>query len=134
MISVVSSGDENARKEYIHPRATIMGALGKHSRVDEPLIFVTELVAFFSMVGYIDPEAHRRDRDTWVVENGQPVLDPKARARFFAFQRTAFGIVKVRTDGKRLLVYTNSGQRDMKEAYAYDMKRGTAVPSAVVRL
>ncbi len=36
VVSVVSSGDESARKEYIHPRATLMGALGKHSRVDEP--------------------------------------------------------------------------------------------------
>ncbi len=28
IISVVSSGDESARKEYIHPRATLMGAWG----------------------------------------------------------------------------------------------------------
>ena len=36
IVSVVSSGDESARKEYIHPRATLMGALGKWSRVPEP--------------------------------------------------------------------------------------------------
>ena len=36
VISVVSSGDESARKEYIHPRATLMGALGIHSRLDDP--------------------------------------------------------------------------------------------------
>ncbi len=52
VVSVVSSGDENARKEYIHPRATLMGALGKWSRVPEPLIFVTELVAFFNVEGW----------------------------------------------------------------------------------
>jgi hypothetical protein len=51
IVSVVSSGDESARKEYIHPRATLMGALGKWSRVPEPLIFVTELVAFFEDEG-----------------------------------------------------------------------------------
>ena len=51
IVSVVSSGDESARKEYIHPRATLMGALGKWSRVPEPLIFVTELVAFFKTEG-----------------------------------------------------------------------------------
>jgi hypothetical protein len=45
VVSVVSSGDENARKDYIHPRATLVGALGKWSRVPEPLVFVTELVA-----------------------------------------------------------------------------------------
>ena len=36
VISVVSSGDENARKEFIHPRATLVGALGKYSRLEEP--------------------------------------------------------------------------------------------------
>ncbi|MCE3225331.1 MAG: uncharacterized protein K0S58_3511, partial [Nitrospira sp.] len=51
IVSVVSCGDENARKEYIHPRATLMGALGKWSRVPEPLIFATELVAFFEVEG-----------------------------------------------------------------------------------
>ncbi|HEU5464753.1 MAG TPA: MBL fold metallo-hydrolase, partial [Candidatus Binatia bacterium] len=40
IVSVVSSGDESARKEYIHPRATLIGALGKWSRVPEPLVFV----------------------------------------------------------------------------------------------
>jgi hypothetical protein len=54
-----------------------------------------------------------------VVRDGQAILDPKARKPFFAFSRTAFGIVMVRTDGKRLLVYTNSGQVALKEAYAY---------------
>ena len=52
VVSVVSSGDESARKEYIHPRATLVGALGKWSRVPEPLVFITELVAFFNVEGY----------------------------------------------------------------------------------
>ena len=52
VVSIVSSGDESAQKEYIHPRATLVGALGKWSRVPEPLIFVTELVAFFNVEGW----------------------------------------------------------------------------------
>ncbi|MEX5360143.1 hypothetical protein, partial [Klebsiella pneumoniae] len=48
VVNVVSSGDD-PMNEYIHPRATLMGALGRHSRVEEPLVFVTELVAFFRM-------------------------------------------------------------------------------------
>ncbi|HAP78492.1 MAG TPA: competence protein, partial [Acidimicrobiaceae bacterium] len=36
---------------YIHPRATLMGALGRYSRAAEPLVFVTELVAFFQLEG-----------------------------------------------------------------------------------
>ena len=119
VISVISSGDESARKEYIHPRATIVGALGKYSRVEEPLIFVTELVAFFAVEGFVDPEFHRLAAGKAVIENGEVVLNAKAKKRFFAFSRAAFGIVMVRSDGERLLVYTNSGQETLKEAYAY---------------
>ena len=119
VISVISSGDESARKEYVHPRATIVGALGKYSRAEEPLIFVTELVAFFAMEGYVDPECHKLVKGKAVIKDNEVVLDTKARKRFFAFSRAAFGIVMVRTDGERLLVYTNSGQEKLKEAYAY---------------
>src|SRR4029450_2480610 len=57
VVSVVSSGDESARKEFIHPRATLVGALGRYSRVEEPLVFVTELVAFFAIEGFVGPRA-----------------------------------------------------------------------------
>ena len=121
VVSVVSSGDENARKEYIHPRATLMGALGKWSRVPEPLIFVTELVAFFNVEGYsklANPKTAKQ----------------KARGEFFGFSRTAFGLVKTRTNGRRLFVYTDSGNVDQKEGYAYELdSSGVPVPSRVVR-
>jgi hypothetical protein len=120
IISVVSSGDESARKEFIHPRATLVGALGRHSRVDEPLIFVTELVAFFNLEG---PARLADERKA------------AKRGQFFAFSRAAFGIVKTRTDGKRLLVYTDSGQVDLKEAYAYNLdESGMPIPSEVTRV
>jgi beta-lactamase superfamily II metal-dependent hydrolase len=124
MISVVSSGDENSLKEYIHPRAPLIGALGRYSRPGstEPIIFVTEMVAFFETVGWLKPEFHKLSRGKAVVEAGEATLDPKARKDFFAFQRSAFGIVKVRTDGRRLLVWTNSGQVALKEAYALDLE------------
>jgi beta-lactamase superfamily II metal-dependent hydrolase len=126
VVSVVSSGDESARKEYIHPRATIMGALGRYSRVEEPLIFVTELVAFFSMVGPVSIESHEEKNGAFV-----PMKKPP-RGPFFAFERTAYGIVKFRTDGKRMLVFTNSGNRDLKEAYAYTMDEwGKPKPSRI---
>lgn len=121
VISVVSSGDESARKEYIHPRATIMGALGKYSRVEEPLIFVTELVAFFELEGLVSPECHVIKDGKAVIKDGEAQLVKKPGKKFFAFSRAAFGIVMVRTDGERLLVYTNSGQSTLKEAYAYCM-------------
>jgi beta-lactamase superfamily II metal-dependent hydrolase len=52
LVSIVSSGDESEIKEYIHPRATLMGVLGKYSRTDRPIVFVTELVAFFKREGW----------------------------------------------------------------------------------
>ncbi len=119
VISVVSSGDESARKEYIHPRSTLMGALGQHSRLDEPLVFVTELVAFFNLEGFARLTNKKKD---------------EKRGEFFAFSRTAYGIVKTRTDGRRLLVYTDSGKADMKEAYCYNLDdNGVPVPVPVIR-
>ena len=126
VVSVISSGDESARKEYIHPRATLIGALGRHSRLDEPVIFVTEMVAFFNDEGFVIPEAH-------VDKNGQLVPVEKPRSRFYAFRRTAFGLVKIRTDGRRLLVNTDSGNMSMKETYAYGLDQAGAPTPARVR-
>jgi beta-lactamase superfamily II metal-dependent hydrolase len=115
VLAVVSSGDENARKEYIHPRATLMGALGMHSRQTAAVVFVTEMVAFFEEVGWAKP-----------TEGDGP--------SFYGFRRSAFGIVRVRTDGERLFVYTDSGRRDMKEAYAFELSpAGEVVPAEVRR-
>jgi beta-lactamase superfamily II metal-dependent hydrolase len=119
IVSIVSSGDESARKEYIHPRATLMGALGKWSRVDEPLVFATELAAFFNVEGYARLTDKKKD---------------KARGEFYGFSRTVYGMVKTRTDGKRLLVYTDSGNLQMKEAYAYRLDgAGQPEPARVQR-
>jgi hypothetical protein len=125
VVSVVSSGDESARKEYMHPRATLMSALGRFGRDGcEPVVFVTELVAFFEVVGWVRPDAAKG-------VNGKP---PKGRDKnFFAFRRTAYGLVRVRTDGSRLLVYTNSGQTRLKEAYAYEVSVAGEVRVAEVR-
>ena len=132
VVSVVSSGDDNARKEFIHPRATLVGALGKYSRLEEPLVFVTELVAFFQVEQMVTPECHRMRNGVAVLENGAVVVEPNVRRPFFAFSRAAFGLVTVRTDGERLLVCTNSGRTDLKEAYAFVMdESGKPTPVAV---
>ncbi|MGE3772797.1 MAG: ComEC/Rec2 family competence protein [Gammaproteobacteria bacterium] len=122
IVSVISSGDENARKEYIHPRATLVGALGRWSRVEEPLVFVTELVAFFQTEGW-----SRLARPVTAAQ--------KKRGEFFGFSRAAFGLVKTRTDGRRLLVWTDSGNVEMKEAYAYTLDPdGSPQPANVLRV
>jgi hypothetical protein len=102
VVSVVSSGDESEAKEYIHPRATLMAGLGKVSREPFPVVFVTELVAFFKQEGLTARAANRP-------------------TPFFSFSREQYGLVSVRTDGKRLFVFTGSGKADMKEAYLYEV-------------
>ena len=43
-------------------------------------------------------------------------LDAKKK-RYFGFERTNFGIIHIRTDGERVLVFTHSGKAGMNEAY-----------------
>jgi hypothetical protein len=93
VVSIVSSGDESSSTEYIHPRSCVVGALGKYARatVVRPLVYVTEMVAFFERI-------------------------PKT---FRDYRKTQYGIVHVRTDGERVLTVTHSGKPDQKESYAF---------------
>lgn len=102
VVSLISSGDESSRKEHIHPRATLMGALGRVARGDTSLVFCTELAAFFEMRGY-----------------SKALEGSKKGKTYFGFERTNFGIIQIRTDGKRVLVFTHSGKSTMKEAYRF---------------
>ncbi len=116
-ISVVSSGDESVLKEYVHPRANLMAALGRHSRGDKPLVFSTELAAFFAHRGRIEPELHRSDGDGGLED----IPKKDRRGGFQAFQRLVFGAVRVRTDGHRVLVAVESASSAIKEAYAFEV-------------
>ncbi len=108
VVSMISSGDENETKEHIHPRATLMAALGKASRSSPAVIFCTELVAFFKARGN-------------ATQGGRT---------FFAFERTNFGIVHVRTDGERVLAFTHSGKAGVNEAYRFTVSATGAVTFA----
>jgi hypothetical protein len=111
VVSVISSGDESESKEYIHPRAGLVGALGKYSRssVDKPLIYVTEMVAFFDRVGLARIRKLTKNRE----ESKKEIEDPNV------YIKKQFGIVHVRTDGERVLVATHSGKPGFKESYAF---------------
>jgi beta-lactamase superfamily II metal-dependent hydrolase len=111
-VSLVSSGDESAQHEHIHPRATLLSALGRVSRGNTGVILITELAAFFAMRGtakLLDPPAKK------------PGDKRDPAAPFFAFERTNFGIVHIRTDGKRVLAFTHSGEAGVNEGYAFDV-------------
>lgn len=127
VVSVVSSGDECADKEYIHPRAGLVGALGKYSRasVSKPLIYVTEMVAFFERLGEIEATEVKptgvKGKDLGRIHN--------------AYRKTAFGIVHVRTDGERVLVATHSGRDDQKESYSFHVdEQGGVTFEATTRI
>lgn len=109
LVSVISAGDEDARRDYLHPRANLLGLLGRGNRGAEPVIFVTNLAAFDRWAG----RAFRavEDGDRWVPDTDS--------GTFYARERTAFGIVHVRTDGERLLVIRRGARPDRFEPYAF---------------
>ena len=128
VVSIVSSGDETPSKDYVHPRANLMAALGRASRGPEPLVFVTELAAFFAYRDGILPEQHR-------TTNGTLEHKPRGQRQpyFFAHERLVFGAVRVRTDGTRVLVVTESANSNVKEAYAFLVDSGGNVTTDPLR-
>jgi beta-lactamase superfamily II metal-dependent hydrolase len=129
VVALLSSGDEDTFHEHIHPRATLMAALGKVMRLDVGVIFSTELAAFFHKRSW----SHKRETlkeffdnhpsDTFTREEVKKFfvgkLDANDPQAYFGFERTNFGIVHVRTDGERVLVFTHSGKKGMNEAYRF---------------
>jgi hypothetical protein len=52
--------------------------------------------------------------------------------KFYAHQRTAYGIIYFCFNRERILVFSHSGKRDLKEAYAVKINAdGTAIPDDV---
>jgi beta-lactamase superfamily II metal-dependent hydrolase len=133
VVAIISSGDEKVSKEHIHPRATLMSAMGKVMRLSTGILFCTELAAFFAMRDYSnarkDLKKYFKARSaqtftgaeiaklfTGKVDQGDP--EPV----FFGFERTNFGIIHIRTDGERVLAFTHSGKKGLNEAYAFTVK------------
>jgi hypothetical protein len=71
------------------------------------------------------PRLRRRDAATitrpilLVYAANRTGADEKALPSYFGFERTNFGIIHVRTDGERVLVFTHSGKKGMREAYRF---------------
>jgi hypothetical protein len=139
VVSLISSGDESAAKEYIHPRATLVSALGKVSRGETGIVLCTELAAFFAKREYSherpliakfyagDEAITRADLRKFYRATRRSLEDEKALPSFFGFERTNFGIIHVRTDGERVLVFTHSGKEGMREAYRFTVDANHAI-------
>ena len=131
VVSLISSGDELTRKEYIHPRATLMSALGKVSRGETGIILSTELAAFFARKNYSherrliadyyigDEAITRADLRRFYGGTRRSKKDELALPSYYGFERTNFGIIHIRTDGERVLVFTHSGKEGMRESYRF---------------
>lgn len=136
VVAICSSGDEKISKEHIHPRATLMAALGKTMRGKTGVVFCTELAAFFAIKGYCYT---RKDLASFFKKNAERTFtgeelrklfsgvprpeDPPGR--FFGFERTNFGIIHIRTDGTRVLAFTHSGKKNHNEAYRFSVTKKT---------
>jgi hypothetical protein len=110
-----------------------MAALGKAMRGDTGVIFCTELAAFFATR---DMSSTRKTLSKYFKDRKDETFtgaevaklfagkidsgDPKPA--FYAFERTNFGIVHIRTDGERVLAFTHSGKKGLNEAYAFTVK------------
>jgi beta-lactamase superfamily II metal-dependent hydrolase len=131
VVSLISSGDESANKEHIHPRATLVSALGKVSRGKTGIVLCTELAAFFAKRDYSHERAliakfyegneviNRADLRKFYGSKPRSREDEQALPSFYGFERTNFGIIHVRTDGERVLVFTYSGKEGTREAYRF---------------
>jgi beta-lactamase superfamily II metal-dependent hydrolase len=110
-ITIVSSGDF---PDYGHPRANLLGSLGHYAplEIEEPLLFSTEIAATFKKIS----ESKLQKRDPHLYE------------------RTLFGMINVRTDGKWLAAGRVFGKTKKKrrkgrsrrslwkwEAYAFNL-------------
>lgn len=139
VVSLISSGDESADKEHIHPRATLVSALGKVSRGETGVVLCTELAAFFAKRDHSherpliakfyegDEAITRADLRKFYGATRRTAEDEKSLPSYFGFERTNFGIIHVRTDGERVLVFTHSGRAGMREAYRFSVDAGHAV-------
>lgn len=117
--TVISSGDDES---YAHPRADAIGAIGKSSRGDRPLVLSTELARSAKEVNKY-PSALRKQLHELidsVQSAGTEAAKKKAKKKAdeFAIKHlgrsiAVYGAINLRTDGTRVVM-------------AYKMERSTA--------
>jgi hypothetical protein len=108
MITVVSSGEV---PDHGHPRANFLGAIGRASRTEAPLLFSTALAALFVDSG--DPVADTGTTTTLGdLDFSQAAANTEARLRF---KKLLPGIINVRTDGQKLYAF-----RRVQQSYGWE--------------
>ena len=90
-ITVISSGDD---RDYGHPRADFLGAIGRAMRSAKPLLFSTEIAANFKEIG--EPPTPELPRTLSAVDAG---IDNAMAVYRKVFKKRLNGMINVRSDG-----------------------------------
>ena len=108
LATVISSGDD---EPHCHPRPNTLGAIGRHSRSEKPLIFSTELSR--STAEYTKPSASTQEEIRLLIAKLQEAddaerkqLSKKLDALLDKAERNVavYGLIALRTDGNRIVI------------------------------
>jgi competence protein ComEC len=112
MITIVSSGE---MPDHGHPRANFLGAIGRYSRSEEPLLFSTEVAALFADID--DPNSVADEHTVTTlgdIDFSKSEGNIEARRRF---KKVLPGIINVRTDGEYIYAFRRIQQAYQWESY-----------------
>lgn len=93
-VSVISSGDD---RDFGHPRAIFLGAIGKSSRGRSPLLFSTEIAANF-----VEDKSGRGTLENAGSTSAKQPPPKTMKAAHMQFKRRLHGMINVRTDGTNI--------------------------------
>jgi beta-lactamase superfamily II metal-dependent hydrolase len=113
--TIISSGDNES---HTHPRPDTLGAIGKHSRGNRPLIFSTELARSAKEKMTIDDkdiaELYKLTEKRKVATTAdKAVLDKQIAAIKYDMERViaVYGLINVRTDGEKVIIAQKKEER-----------------------
>lgn len=113
--TIISSGDNET---HTHPRPDTLGALGKHSRGERPLIFSTELArSAKDKIEINDSDAAKLTELNKKIKNAKgnekkELLEKKKTLKYKMERNVAvYGMINLRTDGKRIIIAQKKEQK-----------------------
>lgn len=124
--TVISSGDD---EPHCHPRPNTLGAVGRHSRGDRPLIFSTELSR--STAEYTKPAIATQEEIRLLVAKLQEAEEADKAALQRKLDRlldqaernvAVYGLIVVRTDGQRVVIAQKLERRRDGTSEEFDLQ------------
>lgn len=124
--TVISSGDD---EPHCHPRPNTLGAVGRHSRGEQPLIFSTELSR--STAEYTKPSAATQEAIRLLIdklheaeEAEKPALQKKLDRLLDQAERNVavYGLILLRTDGERVVIAQKLERRRDGTSEEFDLQ------------